>query len=58
MLDRGLRPQIDAAKIPHPWAKLIKSCWHQEPHKRPSFDMIVAYLETLASSSRRQRGTS
>lgn len=39
----GERPPIPIG-TPKPLISLIKSCWHQDPNKRPSFSKIVSVL--------------
>ena len=41
----GLRPRMDVGTLP-PVAKLIKKCWHPDPTMRPSFEEIVATLDS------------
>lgn len=43
-----LRPPIPADCAPK-LAALIKRCWDQDPHKRPSFEDILVMLDTVLS---------
>ena len=41
----GMRPKIDES-VPEQYRKLIKSCWEEDPRKRPTFKEIVSMLKT------------
>jgi len=42
----GMRPVVPNS-IPEPVKQLIKDCWLQEPHLRPSFTEILARLKNI-----------
>ncbi|KAL0609200.1 Mitogen-activated protein kinase kinase kinase 21 [Plecturocebus cupreus] len=35
---------------PEPFAKLMKECWHQDPHVRPSFALILEQLSAIEAA--------
>lgn len=43
---QGLRPSLNQA-WPESWVRLIKSCWNENPTKRPDFSQILRELEDL-----------
>jgi serine/threonine protein kinase len=45
---RGLRPTIPKG-LSKTWTKLMTSCWHDKPSRRPGFDKIVQTLLTLTN---------
>lgn len=51
----GNRPdqddEIDEKEVPAELLQLIRSCWHQEPDRRPAFSEVKLALEQLASST-------
>jgi len=44
----GLRPEI-SQRTPVKLSKLIQRCWHKKPKSRPSFQEVLATLETFYS---------
>lgn len=49
----GQRPRIDA-RWPLTFAHLLRQCWHEDKHARPSFVTIVQELETLVRQEEAQ----
>lgn len=49
----GQRPRIDA-RWPLSFAHLLRQCWHEDKHARPSFATIVQELETLVRQEEAQ----
>ena len=51
-VSEGQRPEV-APKIqataPEGWVALMKRCWHQDQSERPTFKVILKYLEQLQS---------
>jgi hypothetical protein len=45
----GRRPQIPG-DCPEAVAKMVKKCWHEKPHKRPSMEELVAFFDGLLGS--------
>jgi len=45
----GRRPQIPG-DCPEAVAKMVKKCWHNKPHKRPSMEELVAFFDGLLGS--------
>jgi serine/threonine protein kinase len=46
---KGERPSI-SKDCPKDYAKLMKSCWHEKPSKRPSFSKIIKTLTKMLQS--------
>jgi len=46
VLNQSLRPTIPP-NTPPLFSKLVRSCWHQDPEKRPPFDQILTQLRYL-----------
>ena len=51
----GLRPPL-VPSMPSWLTSLLRECWHAEPHRRPSFDVIVKTLERNDSQDRLDNG--
>lgn len=54
IVSKGERPEIPK-EVPPEWRKLIKSCWNQKPHLRPSFKKILSKLRELVGKQREER---
>ncbi|KAK9812523.1 hypothetical protein WJX73_005727 [Symbiochloris irregularis] len=50
--EHALRPDFDA-DCPEPYATLAKSCWHQDPDQRPTFQEVVQRLTQIEAEFRR-----
>lgn len=46
-----LRPTLPPG-CPPTWAHLMRACWHEDPHQRPSAERVVDTLRALAASER------
>lgn len=49
VVNKKLRPMIPN-NTPIELASLLKSCWDEDPKKRPNFALIIALLETISES--------
>jgi hypothetical protein len=48
----GARPTIpEGSALPEAAVALIKSCWHADPEKRPTFLQVLAELKKLAATN-------
>lgn len=47
----GMEEEFPEQKVPAGMLEMIRSCWHQEPDPRPSFQEIRLQMEVLASSA-------
>jgi sterile alpha motif and leucine zipper-containing kinase AZK len=45
---QGLRPPIPEGTAPKV-VELLKTCWHEDPSRRPSFDDIILMLNMITS---------
>ncbi|XP_018579524.1 mitogen-activated protein kinase kinase kinase 11 isoform X3 [Anoplophora glabripennis] len=36
---------------PQPWRELMEKCWESDPHRRPSFELILEDLDNIVHSS-------
>jgi hypothetical protein len=46
----GQRPAIPA-DCPAEFRKLMKKCWHAKADKRPTMDVVLAYLDREATGN-------
>merc|ERR1712130_710465 len=57
VVNENNRPQISEEYVSHPFVPLMKTCWDEEPKKRPDFHEIIESLNNMLEQQH-QRETS
>jgi serine/threonine protein kinase len=51
VIKEDMRPKISEKECPKPFLELMNMCWDRAPEKRPFFDEVIEYLESMKLSS-------